>query len=1234
MELDDPAHFGDSAVQGVQFELRPHKLWIVDLPVRPYTAIKLGTQVLFLGLLILVIIGAKFSLVSVSPPRVSGPSDASKTLAPDTCYGRVCSARSAPQSYALRSATWAASDEFLSGIRPAVARHKSNTRCEIRCSPSSPFYDRCKYMDVVVNNRESVEAANTYRAVKLARKINDAWEVHVTGYDGSYTPSTAPEPLPVATRGPLLFLEWEASAVQAWEASVTAWDQQEANALEGLEVACHIYRASRLNILLIFTASVSAAGGLWLVVRLVQHLLDERLVAKRLANLDSRTRIIVMSNPIADFLRRHTMICMTITAAHALSTGWFFEADTFAWKTTFYIIQKASLWGLAYVCVTIPNHPAKSEPKSWIDHTAALVAAVQFILCTVVWFQYAEMIWGKPLGFASGTFNHSHHLDWHGWLQATRYSAGGVFLLLVYCRQREQHDDKESKSVDYSLNREWVVARAAYWKLCLTTLMMVGISAVVTEVANNSGPWFTFDYWFQRGDLVGEGVGTVLLSMFGWSMALLYYPRREAQRKIQLKDIRHSSFSRHNTVANITETQDIRDIKDKLDPKCSARCTCHHMSSVECRFRVSMSSDETTQLPEAAQFEAATRVTATFNKTQGSVVLVLYTAEQWNIESFIVLATPPNGKSFAISDFTAATTQIMYSISNGKLDHGPAYRFRFGCRLRSHPGRLFFSAESKVLVEGKVMARNTLTDAVKGTLDMLVVDEPLVVPEQKMFDPITARVLARLSNIAYDCDALTSREIKMLQTNTMTHQQRDSTNTIKMKTIFERRDRLTRANRAPGLELHMEVHSATSDGHVVLFKQKRGRRTLERVLKEVQLDAKKTAAYQLLESFEADERSGKHAQVFAGSEVLSLKELGASLLAIHENKGDAWLESFKAAVGTRSRRFRDMIEAAISDMDPHCITQLILAFRGTASVQNAKTDVESAHVPYPSELLEEWETKHGKVYVHRGFYDMVCDLWYEDLGTESELQREFYRLVTQTKERWNRPPQLTITGHSLGGALATLVSLEIALSPKFIGMPLQCYTFGQPRVTNPSGAKLVARMIPHYWRVVNNGDPVPKVPKNLAGGWEGSCLVPRLYACGRRYKHASDHAHGGGGVQIWLTETGQLVPNPGPLENELAGFLGVNPSAHSMDLYEHVLELFLKHRRQWLWRKAIHVVRSVVRLTMLASRHRIARTGQKSSDDFGLVPTMGNSQENQHDIHLVLGGEESNLSRREECLKM
>lgn len=79
----------------------------------------------------------------------------------------------------------------------------------------------------------------------------------------------------------------------------------------------------------------------------------------------------------------------------------------------------------------------------------------------------------------------------------------------------------------------------------------------------------------------------------------------------------------------------------------------------------------------------------------------------------------------------------------------------------------------------------------------------------------------------------------------------------------------------------------------------------------------------------------------------------------------------------------------------------------------------------------------------------------------------------------NPKAKVFITGHSLGGALATLYSTmlywngENEMTSKIAAV----YTFGQPRVGDQDFANYAARKLRHkYYRVVYCNDVVPRVP--------------------------------------------------------------------------------------------------------------------------------------------------------------
>jgi hypothetical protein len=123
----------------------------------------------------------------------------------------------------------------------------------------------------------------------------------------------------------------------------------------------------------------------------------------------------------------------------------------------------------------------------------------------------------------------------------------------------------------------------------------------------------------------------------------------------------------------------------------------------------------------------------------------------------------------------------------------------------------------------------------------------------------------------------------------------------------------------------------------------------------------------------------------------------------------------------------------------------LLAFRGTSNAGNFLTDAETPLVSHPS--------YPGRV--HRGFAEAVDRLW-------SDIRR----LVGDP----GRCPPIWITGHSLGGAMATLASVRLAAE----GFTIRgVYTFGSPRPGNAAFANAYDR--PNY-RFVNDNDLVPHLP--------------------------------------------------------------------------------------------------------------------------------------------------------------
>ena len=71
-------------------------------------------------------------------------------------------------------------------------------------------------------------------------------------------------------------------------------------------------------------------------------------------------------------------------------------------------------------------------------------------------------------------------------------------------------------------------------------------------------------------------------------------------------------------------------------------------------------------------------------------------------------------------------------------------------------------------------------------------------------------------------------------------------------------------------------------------------------------------------------------------------------------------------------------------------------------------------------------------------------------------------------------PKLTICGHSLGGALATLLALDVSVNIPFKTPAL--ITFASPMVGDPDFVNFFNAKVPNSVRIVNMADMVPKLP--------------------------------------------------------------------------------------------------------------------------------------------------------------
>ncbi|WP_139992811.1 lipase family protein [Paenibacillus paridis] len=129
----------------------------------------------------------------------------------------------------------------------------------------------------------------------------------------------------------------------------------------------------------------------------------------------------------------------------------------------------------------------------------------------------------------------------------------------------------------------------------------------------------------------------------------------------------------------------------------------------------------------------------------------------------------------------------------------------------------------------------------------------------------------------------------------------------------------------------------------------------------------------------------------------------------------------------------------------------VLAFRGSGSAVDWVSDFIAQQTVYRP-------VKNSGL-THKGFTDIY-------MSARVQIIEILKQLPTQ------KP--LFVTGHSLGGALATLAALDISANTAF-SAPI-VYTFGTPRVGDPNFASSYNAKIATHWRFQNEFDIVPHLP--------------------------------------------------------------------------------------------------------------------------------------------------------------
>lgn len=134
--------------------------------------------------------------------------------------------------------------------------------------------------------------------------------------------------------------------------------------------------------------------------------------------------------------------------------------------------------------------------------------------------------------------------------------------------------------------------------------------------------------------------------------------------------------------------------------------------------------------------------------------------------------------------------------------------------------------------------------------------------------------------------------------------------------------------------------------------------------------------------------------------------------------------------------------------------EIIIAWRGSSSTTNWLSNMNAAQKKFKY-IKEDCLT-------HRGFTDIYSSAREEILSILGTLSPE---------------KTLYVTGHSLGGALATLCAIDIAANSAYKSPRL--YTYGSPRAGDPAFAKAFSSYVRSSFRYANLFDVATYVPPTI-----------------------------------------------------------------------------------------------------------------------------------------------------------
>ncbi|XP_010275455.1 PREDICTED: phospholipase A1-Ibeta2, chloroplastic-like [Nelumbo nucifera] len=187
-----------------------------------------------------------------------------------------------------------------------------------------------------------------------------------------------------------------------------------------------------------------------------------------------------------------------------------------------------------------------------------------------------------------------------------------------------------------------------------------------------------------------------------------------------------------------------------------------------------------------------------------------------------------------------------------------------------------------------------------------------------------------------------------------------------------------------------------------------------------------------------------------------------------------WVDTVAPDMGWMTQRTSWIGYVAVCD-DKREISRMgrrdiVIALRGTATCLEWVENVRGLLIQLPGEEEESSSQRPPKV--EQGFWSLYSTQGPHASSLADSIKEEIRRLMELYK---GETLSITVTGHSLGAALALLAADELSTCAPDMP-PIAVFSFGGPRVGNRSFGNRMSKRGVKVLRVVNSQDVITKVP--------------------------------------------------------------------------------------------------------------------------------------------------------------